>query len=165
MIQDQEFERLFRKEFKDILPNTIWQNDDGVYEVFGKYYIIPQKKKCQVLCHATEVGTFNSTRSALSWCIADKFQNYTLAREILAVDNALNLVVEDISIRASVADLAKNPDFRENIATKLETKIIRKKELENQLAKCISCAKYYQQRGFNNETARTGRNQPNKTSR
>ena len=165
MTQDQDFERLFRKEFKDILPNTIWHNDDGVYEVFGKYHIIPKKKKCHVLCYATEVGTFNSTRSALSWCIADKYQKYTLAREILAVDNALNLVVEDISIRASVADLAKNPDFRENIATKLETKIIRKKELENQLAKCVSYAKYYQQRGFNNETARTGRNQPNKTSR
>ena len=39
--------------------------------------------------------------------------------------------------------------------TKLETKIIHKKQLENQLAKCINWAKYIQQRGFNNETART----------
>jgi len=38
---DQEVERMFRQEFKDILPNTIWQNDDGIYSVFGNYHIIP----------------------------------------------------------------------------------------------------------------------------
>jgi hypothetical protein len=37
--------------------------------------------------------------------------------------------------------------------------------LENQLTKCVNWAKYIQQRGFDNETARTGRSQPNKTSR
>ena len=165
MKSDQEFDRMFRQEFRETMPNIIWQNDDGNYEVFGKYKIIPGKTGHQVLCWDNEVGVFNSTRSALSWCIADKFKEYNLARELLDTDNKLGHLAQDITVRANLADRSNRPEFREAIGTKLETKIIRKKQLENQLAKCVNMAKYWQQRGFNNEIARTGRSQPNKTSR
>jgi len=162
---NHEVNRLFRQEFPDLLPNAIWRNEDGSYEVFGRYRILPEKTKYRVYCLATDVGLFNSTKTALSWCIADKHQAYNLARELLETDIKLGTLTNDINSRASVADRSKNFEFRDNIGTKLETKIIRKKQLENQLAKSVNWAKYIQQRGFNNETARTGRNQPNKTSR
>ena len=165
MKPDQEFERMFRQEFKDITPNLIWQNDSGEYEVFGQYRIIPQRPGYQVFCSASEVGIFNSTKSALSWCIADKNQSYNTARELLTVDNKLAALTQDINVRATVGDRSKNPALREIILTKLESKIIHKKQLEIQLTKCINWAKYIQQRGFDNETQRTGRSQPNKTSR
>jgi hypothetical protein len=165
MKQDQEFERMFRQEFKSIVPNLIWQNDNGEYEAFGKYRIVPQRPGYRVFCSATEVGTFYSTRSALSWCIADKHQAYNTARELLETDTKLHSLVQDISARTAIAERSKNFEFRDSVGTKLETKIIHKKQLENQLAKCVNWAKYIQQRGFENETARTGRNQPNKTSR
>lgn len=162
---NQEVHRLFRQDFPDLLPNTIWRNDDGSYEVFGHYRIVPEQSKYRVYCSATDVGVFNTTKTALSWCIADKHRAYNLAREILETDIKLGTLTNDINIRASVADRSKNFEFRDNIGTKLETKIIRKKQLENQLTKSVNWAKYIQQRGFENETARTGRNQPNKTSR
>ena len=162
---NQEIHRLFRQDFPDILPNAIWHNDNGGYEVFGRYRITPEKPKYRVMCGATDVGLFNSTKTALSWCIADKFQAYNLARELLETDIKLGTLTDDIATRASIADRSKNFEFRDSIGTKLETKIIHKKQLENQLAKSINWAKYIQQRGFNNETARTSRNQPNKTSR
>ena len=165
MKSDQEFERVLRQEIKDILPNTIWQNDDGVYSVFGHYRIEPLRPGYRVFCGATEVGVFNTTRTALSWCIADKNKSYNIARELLTVDTKLTALTQDINARAAVGDRSKNPALRETILTKLETKIIHKKQLENQLTKCVNWAKYCQQRGFNNETARTGRSQPNKTSR
>jgi hypothetical protein len=165
MKSDQEFERALRQEIKDILPNTIWQNEDGVYSVFGHYRIQPERPGYRVFCGATEVGVFNTTRTALSWCIADKNQAYNLARELLETDIKLGTLTNDITARATLADRSSNWGFRDAIGTKLETKIIRKKQLENQLAKCVSWAKYCQQRGFNNETARTGRGQPKTTSR
>jgi hypothetical protein len=165
MKQDQEFERLFRQEFRDIMPNTIWQNDNGVYEVFGYYRIQPERPGYRVFCSSSDVGVFSSTRTALSWCIADKNKSYNTARELLTVDNKLTALTQDINTRASVGDRSKNPVLRETILTKLETKIIQKKLLENQLTKCVNWAKYIQQRGFDNETARTGRSQPNKASR
>jgi len=165
MKPDQDFERLFRQEFKEIIPNLIWQNDLGEYEAFGKYRIIPQRSGYQVFCSATEVGTFYSTRTALSWCIADKHSAYNTARELLTIDNKLNALTQDINTRAAIGDRSQNLTLRETILTKLESKIIHKKQLENQLTKCVNWAKYMQLRGFNNETARTGRSQPNKTSR
>ena len=62
MKSDQEFDRMFRQEFKDITPNLIWQNDSGEYEVFGKYRIVPMRPGYRVFCAATEVGIFNSTK-------------------------------------------------------------------------------------------------------
>ncbi len=165
MISEREVERLFRKEFGDILPNIIWQNDDGVYDVFGKYRILPESHGFRVWCSATDVGLFGTTRSALSWCIADKHRAYNLARELKELDNKLTALNNDISVRTAIAERSRRWEFRDPIATKLETKIIRRKQVENQLAKCISWAKYCQQRGFTNETQRIGRGQPNKTSR
>ena len=165
MKSDQDFERLFRQEFRDIMPNTIWQTDAGEYEVFGHYRIQATRPGYRVFCSATDVGVFSSTRTALSWCIADKNKAYNTARELLTVDTKLTALTQDINARAAMGDRSQNPQLRETILTKLESKIIQKKLLENQLAKCVNWAKYIQQRGFEDETQRTGRSQPNKTSR
>jgi len=165
MISTAEVERMFRKEFQELMPNVIWQNDDGVYEVFDCYRIHKESRGFRVFCHATDVGIFSSTRTALSWCIADKNRAYNTARELLVTDNKLSALTADIAVRAAVGDSSGNPALREIILTKLESKIILKKLLENQLAKCVSWAKYCQQRGFENETARTGSGQSYKTSR
>jgi hypothetical protein len=165
MKPDQEFERLFHQEFKNISPNLIWQSKDG-YEVFGHYRIEPRLPGHLVVCGLTEVGIFGSTRTALSWCIADKNHDYNTARDILRTDNQLTALKNDIHTRAAIGDRSRDPNLREIILTKLESKIIQKKMLENQLNKYVNWAKYtQQQRGFNNETARTGRSQPNTTSR
>ena len=161
----QELNKLFRKEFPDLSANLIWQNDAGGYEVFDRYVITPEKHGFRVHCSATDVGLFSTTKTALSWCIADKYTHHNLARDILTLDNKLSSLTSDISTRANLADRSKQPLFRETIETKLETKIIRKKQVEQELTKCVNYAKYCQQRGFNNETVRTGRNPSNKTSR
>jgi hypothetical protein len=165
MKTEQDFDRIFRQEFRDLMPNTIFQNDDGSYEVFGHYRIISEKFGYRVFCSATDVGNFGSTRTALSWCIADKYKNFNLARTILETDNKLNTLTNDINTRASLADRSRRVEFRDTVEIKLESKIINKKKLENQLNKCVTWAKYCQQRGFINETARTGRSQSNKTNR
>lgn len=165
MISEREVERLFRQEFRDLLPNVIYQNDDGVYEVFGRYRIVPDQQGFRVFCSATDEGVFGTTRSALSWCIADKNKAYNLARELKDLDYKLTALNNDIAVRTALAERSRKWEFRDPVGTKLETKIIRRKQVENRLAKCINWAKYTQQRGFNNETQRIGRGQPNKTSR
>lgn len=165
MLKDIEFERMLVAEFKNLESNLVWQNEHGDYELFGKYKIIPLKPGYQVCYCDQEVEVFSSTRTALSWCIADKYSNYTLAQKLLTIDRKLELLKNDIFVRSAVADRSKQAQFREDISTKLETKIIYKKVLEIELTKCVNWAKYRQQRGFINETARTGRATTNKTSR
>jgi len=164
-MKDQELENLVRTELKSIMPNIIWRNDHGDYELFGKYRIVANRPSYTVYCSATEVGEFSSTRTAVSWCVADKYCNYNLARDILRTDTRLAAVTSDIIVRMGVANRSKRAEFRESIDTKLETKIIRKKELEQQLANYVKMAKYLQQKGFENETARSSRSAANKTSR
>ncbi len=101
----------------------------------------------------------------MSWCIADKFKKYNIARDLIQLDNNLYHLTADINARAAIGDRTKDADQREIILTKLENKILKKKEIENRLAKCVNRAKYYQQRGFDNEIARIGRTAANKTSR
>jgi hypothetical protein len=165
MISEHEIERMFRREFQDFLPNIIWQNDNGIYEVFDRYRIVPEQGEYRVFCSATDVGLFSTTRTALSWCIADKNCAYNLARELQELDRKLATLGNDVAVRSAIAERSCRWDFRDPVGTKLETKIIRKKQVENRLAKCVNWAKYTQQRGFTNETQRIGRGQPNKTSR
>lgn len=165
MNKDQKLESWVRRELNSILPDVIWQDESGNYEVFGKYRILPKKHEYRVFAHATEVGTFSSTRSAISWCVADKFRKFNLARSILRTDNLLNNLHNDIVVRAGLAERSRKGQFREDIGAKLSTKIVRRFELENQLNKYVNLAKYLQLQGFNNETPRTGRNGTNKASR
>lgn len=165
MTKDQKLESWVRRELDSVLPHVIWQDEAGTYEVFGKYRIIPKKHGYKVFVHATEVGIFSNTRSAMSWCVADKYRRFNLARSILQVDNLLNNLHNDIVVRAGLAERSKRPQFREDVGTKLSTKIMRRFELENQLDKYVKVAKYLQLQGFNNETPRTGRHGTNKTSR
>jgi hypothetical protein len=52
---DREFERAFRAEFKEILPNTIFQNENGSYSVFGKNRIEPNHPGYRVYVHAQKL--------------------------------------------------------------------------------------------------------------
>ena len=164
MNTEKEFERAFYQEFPGLISKAIWQKDNGEYSLFGRYLIQPETTGYRVFWSATDVGVFTSTRTALSWCIADKHKSYALARDLQTLDQKLGQISNDIAVRAAIGDRSTQPQFREDIEIKLEGKIILKKQLELQLAKCVNQAKYYQQRGLDNETARTGR-KPNKTSR
>ena len=156
MIDTEKVTRLFQREIQNLSPNTIWQNNNGVYQVFGHYQIFTENNGFKVFCHSTEVGVFATTRTALSWCIADKYRAYNTARELLTLDNKLTALTNDITVRTAVGDRSRDAGLRETIMVKLENKIMQKKQLENELTKYVNWAKYYQQRGFNNETARTG---------
>lgn len=165
MIKDYEVERWVNAEFKQMLPVLIWQNDDGEYEAFGKYRIVPQNPGYRVYINEDEQGYFNSTRTAISWCVADKYKRYNLARDLLTYDNMLTNISNDIFVRAGVASKTKNIDLRDKIEMKLEPKIIQKRELESHLTKCVNWAKYLQQKGFENETSRSGSATTIKTNR
>ena len=153
---ETEIEKYIKHELKDIMPNVIIKTDNGTYELFGRYLIVAQKPVYRVFCNDDEMGVFNSSKTAVSWCVADKYQRFNLARDILNTDTILGNLTNDIFVRTGIASKSKHAQFAEDIETKLETKIIRKKYLENQLADYVKKAKYLQQRGFNNETARIG---------
>lgn len=165
MIKDHDIDRWVHQEFRQMLPVLVWRNEDGDYEAFGKYHIVPQNPGYRVYVNEDDQGFFNSTRTAISWCVADKYKKYNLARDLLIFDNMLANISNDIFVRAGVANKTRDPNVKESIETKLEPKILHKKEIEQQLNKCVNWAKYLQQKGFENETSRSGSATTIKTNR
>lgn len=163
-MSDNFLKQMLSKELGIDLDNIIYQDEDGSYKLFGKYTLTPADQEYQVYRNDDFVGNFRKTSTALCWCVADKYNHINLAHQLLTLDRALNTIVNDIYTRAGVAAKARRADVSECIEVKLESKIIRKKVLEKELAKCVKSAKYLQQKGFNNETSRFVRNTTNKTS-
>jgi hypothetical protein len=133
--------------------------------VFGRYRIIPQNGMFQVLRRSDAIGEFSSTRLALSWCIADKYQKFSLANDIIRFSRQQNFLTADLRVRSTLSKNIRHPQWRENVEIKLQNKKYQLQHIEFQLDKCVSLAKYWQLRGFNNETARTGRTPPPRASR
>ena len=95
-MKERELEIWVREELQTVLPNIIWRNDAGEYELFGRYKIAKKKDGYHVMCHATDVGLFSSTKTAVSWCVADKYRDYNLARQIRSTSTRLDSITSDI---------------------------------------------------------------------
>lgn len=156
----RKFDRLLEPEFRLLERNTIVPDGED-YVVFGRYRI----SKNHVYKHTTDVGEFSSCRVALSWCIADKFQQHRLAEDILHLEQVVNTMTADVRVREHLARRIQQPVYRENIGIKISHKKRQLSEAKERLDKCINLAKYLQIRGFNNETARTGRPTTHRTNR
>lgn len=158
MNRDRALERWISSQIKNVRPLLIWRNDAGEYEAFGYYRIMQERDQYRVFKKNHDRGVFSSTRLALSWCIADHNRQYELSRDLAALDHELQQVSSDLTVRVGIAERSRRSQFKEDVFTKLQGRIIRRKELEHRLDKCVDLAKYWQQRGFRYETARTSRN-------
>ena len=145
--------------FKD---NLIYPTDNG-YSVFGDYQLIIKEHGVEVKKTHTAIDTFSSKQIALSWCIADKFEQKTLALQIERLDERYRIAVQSLKTREHALGIClTNTDV-------LEAKIQQRKQqkflIRTELEKCVKQAKYLQIRGFTNDTQRNSRIKTQKTSR
>jgi hypothetical protein len=170
MIKNQKvlnrLQRLAEEEFPSLQQNILIPVENNCYEVFGNYLIKPTDcggfvvNKNSMLC-----GEFSSTRSALSWCIADKCNQLNLRDEILILDSRKVMLTADLFVRSTLAAGFKNYIIRSAADSKVSARRDRLSQVNIRLDKCVNLAKYWQIRGFNNETARPGRTPTNRTNR
>lgn len=151
----KNIEKALKSELTTMIPNIIVENIDGSYWVFGQYNIIPTDNQFLVQKSQTNIGTFNSKKIALSWCIANRNNQYTLANELKDLDKKIAETENDIYVRSNIANKSDNIELKRIVRSKMELRISQKNAMEARLKKCINIVKYWQQRGFNNETTRT----------
>jgi len=154
MNKEQKLDRFAAREFKRNLDSTILKDQNDSYIAFGKYQLIPNKHQYEVRTINNDlIAAFGNKRIAISWCVADKYNQINLAIYIKNLDRKKQEMSSDIQVSKAQADRSTNSDFVEVVLTKLQPKIEQFALLNNELEKCLNSAKYLQLRGFQNETA------------
>ena len=157
-------QQLIEPELLALERNIIIADGSG-FIVFGCYRIDPQSGHYHVSKHGLDRGEFCAVSTALSWCIADKYQKHDLSTGIMRLEQQKLLLQADIHTRSILSKGIRSRDLRESVEAKIATRKSRLQAVDERLTKCVNLAKYWQQRGFNNETARTGRTPSHRSSR
>jgi len=135
--------------------NNIFQVDDSI-RAFGCYTIVKTANSYNIYRGSTLAFSPANTRIAIAWCVADKYNHFALLRDIEISSAELERLENDIDHYRGFIKLNQDNDRNEIILHRLHTTILRQKYIKNRLDKCIDVAKYMQQKGFDNETARIG---------
>jgi len=155
MNKEQKLDRFAKREFNRNVNSMILKDIvSDSYIAFGKYRLIANKHQYEVRTIDNDfVASFGNKRIAISWCVADKYNQINLAIYIKNLDRKKQEMSSDIQVSKAQADRSNNSDFVEVVLTKLQPKIEQFALLNNELEKCLNLAKYLQLRGFQNETA------------
>jgi len=164
--EQRKVQRWTEREARRKLHTMIIDDDRGGYVAFGRYQLRPEKTAVQVFIdNRLDQPEFSNKRTAISWCVADNYNHQKLAQIIHTLDQKKQDLLTEIQHGRARVHGSKSSQFRELVSTKLELKQTQFSKINDQLEKCLNLAKYIQLKGFQNETARTGRNFQNKTNR
>jgi phosphoglycerate-specific signal transduction histidine kinase len=155
MIREQKVERWAERELYRHIDNIIVNDNSNGFIAFGRYHLRPSTNGCWIDLETATVGHFSSKKTAISWCVADRYHQYKLANQIQTLDQKKQLLAADVDCRRRQIAHSKNAEFTETVTAKILPKISQLTSINAELDKCLKTAKYFQIRGFSNETART----------
>ena len=156
-VTDQATELLSKVVEENIFdnPNAIWRSGNKIF-AFGAYQIIKSEHGYYTVYKGGYfVDDFSSSRSSLSWCILDKLGRKFDAEQLQLFDREINRRKNEMMYYRKYINSKKISQFEREIRIDRldDAKLYYRANLE-QLNKCINVAKYWQQKGFDNETLR-----------
>ena len=160
----RRLQQFLEPELLQILPNAILPQDNG-YLAFGCFLIQKSSSGWTVAQDRRDSRNFGSARTALGWCIAQKNHQYHVSSEIQNLDGERSMLAADIETRAHLRRSIKDPSLREAVGAKIAQRQHRLRWVQTSLDKWVNVAKYWQIKGFNNETSRPGRTPSHRTNR
>ena len=166
--RDPDIEAMFQEVLGSDIEMAQWNlihPEGSGFRVFDRYVMTPGPDHTRLTWGLEHTLEFSSTRSALSWCIADKYRQAATATEILQLDQRRRQLRDDIAMTRQLRERARDHSQREVLDAKISHKRQLLTDADNRLDKCVALAKYWQIRGFNDEIARTRRPAPNTTNR
>jgi len=158
-------ESIASKELAKISHNTIVR-DGNVVECFGRYTVEPSGEFWQVFRDNAFVANFDSLRTSVSWCIADKSNSYKVEQQIKHVSTQLVSKIIDLRLATRYAKQTRAEPARYSIAQNNLSEICaRIRSSREQLNKLINLTKYIQIKGFNDEPPRFRKEADSKNSK
>ena len=142
-------------------PNSVLETENSI-QAFGSYTIKKNPASFTIYKNKVYATETFSSRSALAWCIADKYFIRNLKQNILMFDRQLNCKKTDMNLFKNLINKNLDSQQRWAVEDKLQDAVYKAKRIKNQLDKCINSAKYYQLKGFENEASRLGIKSPSR---
>lgn len=150
------------KKFKTLATQSLQSLSSGIivkvksdYIVFGRYTISPIADGYYIVKrHGTEVSEFTCSRNALAYCILEYNGRIEEAFHLLSQDRRLQRLDVDIDRQSQILKTTKDQDRRMLMADRVTNNIAVRGDIKIMLQNTIELAKYYQRKGFDNETAR-----------
>jgi len=136
-------------------PNSVLKAGNTI-QAFGVYTIKKQNNQFIVYKNRVCMVELSNAKNSLAWCVADKYKLTYLKEQILELDKRLNWKQAEIEFLKNVINSKVDMSRKFAVEDKLQTLIMKAGEVKKQLNKCVNSAKYYQQKGFENETSRLG---------
>jgi hypothetical protein len=156
MKHQKKIEAFAQRELATLIDNLI-VSEGNQYFLFGLYELEKSPHSVSVADKNNFIGVFSSTKTAVAWCIADKLNQLNIARRIQQLDNEYIRHTDDINIKRRLVSQSHDWDFKDTVSVKISMQQAQRQAIEAELTKCVNVTKYWQYRGFNNETQRISR--------
>lgn len=137
----------------------IVKEDDGSYNLFGKYLIIPQSTNLYkvVVAESTDQYYFSSLRNAVTWCVFEKNNKYKEIKRICDLDELISSLEVVIGQNKRLL-LRAATDDKYIYAAKLEEAKYKKKNAIKEIEEYISLSRYWQNNKFKENQTKNHQN-------
>ena len=136
-------------------PNSILKAGNTI-QAFGVYTIKKQNSLYSIYKNRVCIAETSNAKNSLAWCVADKYNLSYHKQQILELDKQLSYKQAEIEFLKNIINSKVDMSRKFVAEDKLQTLIMKAGAIKKQLNKCVNLAKYYQQKGFENETSRLG---------
>ena len=151
----KKFRNLALQSLQSLSTNIIVKVKDD-FVVFSRYTISPVGDGYfNLYRHGILVHEFTNSRNALAYCILENQARILEAEHLLRQDKRLQRLDTDIDRQSQIMRTTKDDNRRMLMADKVLNNIAIRSDIKINLNDTIELAKYYQQKGFDDETART----------
>lgn len=137
---------------KNLSKISIFKNNDGSYEFFDRYIIIPYYGRYQITFkNQDKIAAFSSLKIAVAWCIHDSHNKLTTANRIKYLDMLLSGT--EVSIEMNKKMLKRNKQLENTLIhlAKLNEQKLKKTHIAAEMDTLIRDATLLQLKNFSHK--------------
>lgn len=159
MTDDQLFNALTRivsgPELQRLQENTVLQNENGDYELFGQYTVSKEGTGYAITRLNDDTPLiFGSLQNAVTWATLDKQVKVYDSNRVYDLDHKLSSLEIEAEIHFKRYKNSKDGDTKLLYLTKLQEDRIKKKQVAHELQSYVNTIRAWQMKKFRKETTK-----------
>lgn len=141
-------EKELKQKIKDLF---IVRETDGSYNLFGKYYIIPENGYYTLQVqdrYDTYRCVFSSLRNAVTWCVFEKNNKFKEVKRIAELDETVSSLEANIQQYKRLVERSKDIESKHIYMAKLFEEKLKKRQFVKELEEFAELSKYWQSKKY-----------------